>query len=82
MIDISDVKPGMPVVCSNGGQFAVIDHMDGESTVKLKKDDAGMHHFMPVSWVKVVKDGEIHVDRPGTQAMKEWWTSPREQPAV
>lgn len=67
------VKPDMPVVCSNDGQFAVVDHLEGKDTIKLKRDGAGKHHFIPTSWVKLVDD-KIHIDRPGEQAMKEWRT--------
>jgi hypothetical protein len=69
------VKPDMPVVCSNDGQFAVVDHLEGKDTIKLKKDGTGKHHFIPTSWVKLVDD-KIHIDRPGEQAMKEWRTEP------
>jgi hypothetical protein len=74
MINQSQIKPHMPVVCSQGGQFAVVDHMEGESTIKLAKDDSGKHHYIPLSWVTTVDD-KVHVDRPGKQAMQEWKTS-------
>jgi hypothetical protein len=62
----------MPVVCSNGGQFATVDHVDGDS-IKLTKDDKGQHHWIPADWVTRVDD-KVHVDRPGKQAMREWYT--------
>lgn len=71
MIEAKQIKPEMPVVCSKDDQFAVVDHMQGAETIKLKKDDKGQHHFIPLSWVKTV-DGKVHVDRPHEQAMKEW----------
>ena len=55
------------------GQFAVVDHIEGQDSIKLKKDNLGKHHFIPLSWVTVV-DSKVHVDRPGTQAMQEWRT--------
>lgn len=73
MINPSQIKPQMPVVCSNDGQFAVVDHVEGMDTIKLKKDASGKHHFIPMSWVTSV-DGKVHVDRPGDQAMREWST--------
>ena len=73
MINAEQIKPEMPVVCSENGQFAVVDHLEGKDTIKLKKDESGKHHFIPLSWVKSV-DGKVHVDRPGKQAMKEWRT--------
>lgn len=67
------IKPEMAVVCSDDGQFAVVDHVDGKDTIKLKKDASGKHHYIPLAWVKSV-DKKVHIDRPGDQAMKEWRT--------
>jgi uncharacterized protein YjbJ (UPF0337 family) len=72
-VDATTVLPGTPVVCSNGGKFAVVDHLEGPHSIKLKKDDSGQHHFIPLSWVTKV-DKAVHVDRPGAQAMAEWST--------
>lgn len=69
----STIKPHMPVVCSNNGQFATVDHMEGRNAIKLAKDDKGQHHYIPLSWVTSVDD-KVHVDRPGQQAMREWST--------
>ena len=74
MVNTSHIKPHMPVVCSEGGQFAVVDHLQGEA-IKLKKDKSGQHHFIPTSWITSIDD-KIHVDRPGDQAMREWTTAP------
>ncbi len=73
MVNAQEIKPEMPVVCSENGQFAVVDHLDGKDTIKLKKDKAGKHHFIPMSWVTKV-DNKVHIDRPGDRAMKEWRT--------
>ena len=75
MISAQEVKPGMPVVCSEDGQFAVVDHMQGQDSIKLKKDESGQHHYIPLKWVTTVDD-KVHIDRPGDQAMKEWQTTP------
>jgi len=72
MTSIAAIKPHMPVVCSEGGQFAVVDHMASDNrTIKLAKDASGQHHYIPFSWVTKVDD-KVHIDRPGTQAMREW----------
>lgn len=73
MINPQEIKPEMPVVCSQNGQFGVVDHVEGFDSIKLKKDEEGHHHFIPLSWVTTV-DNKVHVDRPGDQAMKEWRT--------
>jgi hypothetical protein len=74
MINASQIKPGIPVVCSNNGQFAVVDHLEGVENIKLRKDAEGQHHFIPMSWVKKVDD-KVHIDRSGEQAMREWTTT-------
>jgi hypothetical protein len=72
MTEIGNIKPHMPVVCSEGGQFAVVDHMASDNrTIKLQKDGSGSHHYIPVSWVTKI-DNAVHIDRPGDQAMREW----------
>jgi hypothetical protein len=76
MIRSDQIKPDMPVVCSQGGQFAVVDHMEGSNTLKLKKDKTGQHHYIPLSWVTSIEGGEVKVDRPGDQAMREWADTP------
>lgn len=70
MVDATQIKEHMPVVCSEGGQFATVDHLDGNA-IKLTKDDQGTHHWIPLDWVTLV-DEHVHVDRPGEQAMQDW----------
>ena len=69
------IKPQMPVVCSEDGQFAVVDHLEGAATIKLSRDQSGQHHYIPIDWVTMVDD-KVHIDRPGKQAMQEWTTTP------
>jgi hypothetical protein len=64
------IREHMPVVSSNGTEFATVDHMDG-NYIKLTKDDQGQHHWIPAEWVKKV-DQHVHLDRPDIQAMREW----------
>lgn len=75
MQSIDQIKEHMPVVCSEGGQFATVDHMDGANFIKLTKDESGNHHWIPTEWVTNV-DSHVHVDRPGDQAMSEWLSAP------
>jgi len=75
MINATQIKPKTPVVCSNNGQFAIVDHMEGTDTIRLVKDEKGQSHSIPLKWVTKVDD-KIHIDRPGDQAMKEWSKTP------
>ena len=78
MINPSQIRPEAPVVCSKNGQFAVVDHVEGTDSIKLKKDDSGQHHYIPLSWVTMVDD-KVHVDRPRAQVIREWWSDPPAQ---
>jgi hypothetical protein len=77
-VEPADIVPHAPVVCSENGQFAVVDHMESNDTIKLAKDKGGQHHFIPLSWVTFVDD-KVHVDRPGDQAMREWSMTPSQR---
>jgi len=74
MINPDQIKPDMPVVCSQDGQFATVDHMEGTNTIKLKKDETGQHHYIPLTWASSIEKGKVKVDRPGDQAVQEWST--------
>jgi len=74
-VDTSKIREHMQVVCSEGGPFGTVDHLDPGDTIKLTKDDQGQHHWIPTSWVTRV-DEHVHVDRPGKQAMQEWSSTP------
>lgn len=76
MIQSKQIIPDMPVVCSEDGQFATVDHMEGTDTLKLKKDKDGQHHYIPLSWVSSTQDNKVKIDRPGDQAMQEWSQTP------
>lgn len=75
MIPTNQIKPDMPVVCSQDGQFAVVDHMEGLNSIKLKKDKNGQHHYIPLSWVISAGNDKVKIDRSGELAMQEWTTT-------
>jgi hypothetical protein len=74
MINPDQIEPDMPVVCSQDCQFATVDHMELTNTIKLKKDETGRHHYIPITWVSSIESGKVKIDRPGDQAMQEWST--------
>ncbi len=73
-LDATQITPHLRVVCSDGGQFATVDHTDSGNSINLTKDESGLQHWIPTSWVTQV-DGRIPVDRSGKQAMQECSTS-------
>lgn len=74
MIDSKQVKPDMSVVGSDNTPLALVDHLEGSTSIRLKKDGTGQHHFIPLSWVTSV-DEKLHLDRSKEQAEREWKTS-------
>jgi hypothetical protein len=75
-MDTAQIRSHMPVVCSNNGQFAVVDHLaDDHDHIKLARDADGVHHYIPTAWITWIDD-KVHIDRPGGQAMREWTTAP------
>ena len=75
MINANTIKPDMPVVCSLDGQFAEVDHLEGANTIKLKRDEDGEHHYIPLDWVVSTQDGKVKIDRSGEDAMQQWSTT-------
>lgn len=70
MLDPTQIRDHMPVLGSNGTQFGVVDHIDG-SYIKLTKDEAEQHHWIPLSWVTAADDA-VHLDRSDQQATQGW----------
>lgn len=74
MINATEIRANMPVVCSQNGPVGIVDRMEGPDTIRLAKDKSGAHHYFPLAWVKTV-DAQVHLDRPGPQAVREWSTA-------
>lgn len=74
MIHPDQIKPDMPVVCSEGRQFASVDQMENTNYLKLKKDDVGQYHYIPLTWVISTENGKVMLDHPADEAMREWST--------
>ena len=73
---LQQIREHMPVVCSNGVQFGVVNKVEGQFIKLTAKDSPDSeHHWIPLEWVTFV-DNQVHVDRPGDQAMREWLSKP------
>lgn len=75
MINANQIKPDMPVFCSEDGQFSEEDHMEGYKTIKLKRDKPEQHHYIPVSWVTYTENNKVKVNLSGKQTMQDWTTT-------
>ncbi len=64
MISASQIKDHMEVKSVDGKHIGTVDHMDGESRIKLTKQDSrdGKHHEIPLDWVDHV-DAHVHLSK-------------------
>jgi len=74
MIDAHEIKADMPVTTAQAEHFAVVDHLESNDVIKLKKDEAGVHHYIPVSWVRSTEGGIVKVNRTLAQITRDWQT--------
>lgn len=68
----SSIQEHMPVVGSDGGHVGTVDKVE-EDRIKLTKEDdpdgSGQHHhFLPVSAVASVEDGQVRLNMPSDRA--------------
>ena len=70
----SQIKEHMPVVGSDGGHVGTVDTMEEDRIKLTKKDDpdgSGQHHhYLPVSSVAAVEDGEVRLSMEADRARK------------
>lgn len=77
MVDVAQIQEHAEVVGSDGKHVGTVDHID-KGEIKLTKKDAsagGLHHFIPVDFVRAIEGGKVHLDRPADEVMREWSTS-------
>lgn len=72
MIDAAEIKSEMPVTTAQAEHIAVVDHLVSDDMIKLKKDESGTHHFIPVSWVVSTEGGIVKTNRTLEQIALEW----------
>ena len=66
------IEPHMSVVGSDGGHVSTVDRVEGDRIKLTKQDDpdgsAQHHHYLPVSAVVSVGNGEVRLNMPADQA--------------
>ena len=74
MVKSSEIREHMEVLGSDGEHVGTVDHMEGDSQIKLTKNDPaakGKHHFIALDWVDHV-DSKVHLNKPSSEAMQQW----------
>ena len=74
MVQASQIREHMEVVGSDGGHVGRVDHVVGEE-IELAKLDLGAgfkHHLIPITWVEMVADDKVRLDRTKDAAKSQW----------
>ena len=71
--DLKNIKPDYLVytkprdmASSQGGEHVgTVDHLDGETYVKMNRKDSpdGRHHWFPTTWVDRVEGNIVHLNK-------------------
>lgn len=68
----SEIKEHMPIVGSDGGHVGTVDKVEDDRIKLTKQDDpsgrALHHHYLPVSSVAAVRDGEVRLNMDAARA--------------
>lgn len=69
MFTASDIREHMEVVGADGRHVGTVDHLDGDSQIKLTRNDSadGEHHYLAVDLIDRVDD-KIHLKIPAQDA--------------
>ena len=76
MVQASLIREHMEVVGSDGGHVGRVDHVVGNE-IELTKLDLGSglkHHMIPLSWVDMIDQDEVRLNRTKDAAKREWRT--------
>jgi hypothetical protein len=73
MVSATDIREHMEVRGADGRHVGTVDHLDGESRIKLTKSDSadGKHHVIPLAWVDHV-DAHVHLNKDPADVQRQW----------
>jgi hypothetical protein len=75
MVSASEIREHMEVRAADGRHVGTVDHMEGDSRIKLTKSDSkdGQHHLIPLDWVDHV-DAHVHLNKDAQEVERQWST--------
>jgi hypothetical protein len=73
MVAAREIREHMEVRAADGRHVGTVDHMEGESRIKLTKNDSpdGQHHMIPIDWVDHV-DAHVHLNKDADEVSRQW----------
>lgn len=73
MISANQIQEHMEVRGLDGAHVGTVDHLEGQSRIKLSKNDSadGKHHLIPLEWVDHV-DKHVHLSKSADDVRQQW----------
>lgn len=73
MVAASEIREHMEVRAADGRHVGTVDHLEGDSRIKLTKSDSkdGQHHLIPLDWVDHV-DAHVHLNKDADEVSRQW----------
>ncbi len=73
MVTANQIREHMEVKAADGRHVGTVDHMEGDSRIKLTRNDSddGQHHLIPLDWVDHV-DSHVHLNKDAEDVKREW----------
>ncbi|GMB82380.1 MAG: DUF2171 domain-containing protein [Shinella zoogloeoides] len=73
MVAATQIREHMEVKAADGRHVGTVDHMEGDSRIKLTKSDSsdGQHHLIPLDWVDHV-DAHVHLNKDADEVRQQW----------
>jgi len=73
MISADQIREHMEVIAVDGSHVGTVDHLEGQSRIKLTRTDSqdGKHHLIPLDWVDHI-DEHVHLSKSITDVRSQW----------
>lgn len=73
MISADQIREHMEVIAVDGSHVGTVDHLEGQSRIKLTRSGApdGKHHLIPLDWVDHI-DKHVHLSKSITDVHSQW----------
>lgn len=66
MVSKNEIREHAEVIARCGSYVGIVDHMYGDDTIKLTRNDVisgGKHRFIPLDWVERIEGNQVILNR-------------------
>ena len=60
------------VLLTGGTKVGTVDHLEGDSQLKLTRDENDQHHLIPTAWIGEVKDDKVVLIKNSEEVKQQW----------